>query len=104
MMITTTDTSRSAAMARPDTKPLLVSIPETKRQLGGIGTTTFYEIVRRHRIKLVRLGTRSLVPMAEIERVVTELMTAANDKAEATAKAVELAAKSAAARRAKRTP
>jgi len=82
--------------------PLLLGIQEARRQLGGIGNTAFYDAVKRHSIKLVKIGSRSLVPMSEIERVVAELVTAANDRAEAQAKAVELAKKSVAARRTRR--
>jgi hypothetical protein len=58
-------------------RPILVSVPEAKRQFGGIGSTMFYGIVKRYGIKLVKLGgRRSLVPMAEIERVIAELMSA----------------------------
>ena len=47
----------------PD-RPLLVSIPEARRQLGGIGKTAAYEAIRRHGIRLVKIGGRSMVPTA----------------------------------------
>ena len=97
----TTDTSALAAEAaqRPIAAPLLVSVPEARRQLGEIGTTAFYDAVKRHGIALVRLGGRSLVPMAEIERVVAELR--AQGPPDASEKAKALACRSVAARRAR---
>lgn len=81
-------------------RPLLLSIPAARHQLGGIGTTAFYEAVKRHSIELVRLGGRSLVPTSELERVVAELRArrpaAANENAKA------LARRSVASRRARR--
>lgn len=89
--------NRSAALAG---SPLLVSVREARRQLGDIGTTAFYDAVKRHGIALVRLGGRSLVPMAEIERVVAELR--AKGASDASDKAKALASRSVAARRARR--
>ena len=81
-----------------DFRPLLVSIREAQRQLGGIGKTALYGAIKRYDIRLVRLGGRSMVPAAELDRVVAELMASdAPCKAEDKAKA--LAAKSVAARR-----
>jgi hypothetical protein len=102
-MLETSNTSPAALMAREPSRPALVSIPEARRQLGGIGTTSFYEAVKAHRIKLVKLGTRSLVPMAEIDRVVADLTAAADDRAEAKTRAIALAEKSVTARRSRRT-
>ena len=55
-------------------RPLLVSISEAQRLLGGIGKTAFYSAKDRYGIHLVRLGGRSMVPVSEIERVIDELM------------------------------
>jgi hypothetical protein len=79
----------------------LVSVPEARRQFGGIGTTAFYAAVKRYQIKLVRLGGRSLVPGAEIERVIGELMSAGRSS-KAGQNARDLASKSVAARRRRR--
>jgi hypothetical protein len=92
-------TSLSAATS----PPILVSVPEARRHLGGIGTTSFYAAVKRYQIKLVRLGGRSLVPMTEIERVIGELMSAARSP-ESGQNARSLASRSVAARRRTTTP
>lgn len=83
--------------------PLLVSIPETRRQLGNIGNTAFYAAVKRHNIKLVKIGSRSLVPASEIKRVVAEVIAAADITAtvRGRVKAKALAARSVASRKAK---
>ena len=86
----------------PD-RPLLVSIPEARRQLGGIGKTAAYEVIRRHGIRLVKIGGRSMVPTAEIERVVAELM-AASAESDGAGRARAMAARSVAVRRTRRAP
>ena len=81
--------------------PILVSVTEARRHFGGIGTTAFYAAVKRHGIRLVKLGGRSLVPMAEVERIVAELISI-KLPAETIQKAKVLASQSVAARRARR--
>jgi excisionase family DNA binding protein len=49
---------------------LLVSVHEACSAL-GIGRTTFYRLVREERVRLVRIGARSLVPISELERLAT---------------------------------
>lgn len=97
MMAQTTNTPVAPVVGNA---PLLVSIREARRQLGDIGTTAFYNVVKRHGVQLVRLGGRSLVPMAEIERVVAAICTAR--PANASEKAKALACQSVAARRKRR--
>jgi hypothetical protein len=80
--------------------PLLISVPEARRHFGSLGTTAFYSAVKRYDIRLVKLGGRSLVPMAEIERVVAQLI--AERSTEGGQKARVLAAQSVAARRRRR--
>ena len=92
----------------PETKPLAVSVPEARRHWGNVGKTSFYAAVKKYRVELVRLGGRTLVPMAEIERVLTEakipVAQAANAAASRTEAAKALASKSVAARRAASPP
>lgn len=42
-----------------------------------IGRTTFYKLVREKRIKLIRLGGRSLVLHTERDRLLSELLNEA---------------------------
>ena len=40
----------------------------------NIGRTTFYKLVKEGRIKLVKLGRRSLVPRTERDRLLSDLI------------------------------
>lgn len=51
----------------------LYPIPEVRQRLGGISHTSFYEIVKRCEIKIVKIGRRSFVTAAEIGRYVASL-------------------------------
>lgn len=51
--------------------PLTVGVESAYRSL-GIGRTAFYALVRTGEIRLIKLGSRSLVPCTELERLVTE--------------------------------
>lgn len=48
--------------------PTLFDVDETRMALGGIGTTTLYEIFKRGEIKPLRIGRRTFVPGTEIKR------------------------------------
>jgi excisionase family DNA binding protein len=82
-------------------RPMLVSTAEARRQLGGIGKTCLYDMIRRHSIRCVRIGSLTRIPMAEIERVVAELM-AADQPDQPAEQAKARAVKSVAARRSRR--
>ncbi len=50
----------------------LLSIPEACKGL-GVGRSTFYEMVARGDVEVVRIGRRALVPVAAIEAYVQGL-------------------------------
>jgi hypothetical protein len=105
-MITTPQTATSthalsAAIATDAARPLLVSTAEARRQFGGISKTCFYDFVKLHEIKLLKIGSLTRVPMAEIERVVAKLMNA-DQSDQPTEQARARAVKSVAARRSRR--
>ncbi|NMM45956.1 helix-turn-helix domain-containing protein [Rhodospirillaceae bacterium KN72] len=54
---------------------MLVSIPEARRQLGGIGNTLFYELVNNRDvpIHLVKIGRRSMVRQSDLESYIATL-------------------------------
>lgn len=54
---------------------LLHSVQEARRLLGGMGSTWFYAEVRAGRLRTIKLGTRTLVPHAELERYVREALS-----------------------------
>jgi len=43
-------------------------VEETRERLGGIGHSTFYELVKAGRIRTVKLGRRTFVMADEIDR------------------------------------
>ncbi len=49
---------------------LLYSISEARHQLGGISNTFIYELVRSGELKLTKLGSRSFLTHAELERLI----------------------------------
>ena len=81
--------------------PLCVSVSEGRRHLGGIGKTAFYAALKRHGVQLVRIGNRTLVPWAELERLLSECSQAGNSGRD---RAQGLAAKSVSARKQKNPP
>ena len=46
--------------------PLLFSVPEARKQLGGISHSGFYVLVKRGLIRLTKIGCRSFVSRAEL--------------------------------------
>jgi excisionase family DNA binding protein len=55
-----------------DTSPLAVSISEAAKML-NLGRTTVYKLLNEKRLPLMKVGSRSLVPVAAIHEFVAEL-------------------------------
>ncbi len=53
--------------------PLLFSVPEARKQLGGISHSGFYVLVKRGLIRLTKIGRRSFVSRDELLAVVAAL-------------------------------
>ena len=51
---------------------MLLSIMESARRL-GIGKTRVFELLKAEELHAVRLGGRTLIPIAELERFVAQL-------------------------------
>ncbi len=51
---------------------LLVSTAEAARRI-GVGKTKFFELLKEEHIKAVRIGRRTLIPTAELDRFVAGL-------------------------------
>jgi len=49
-------------------EPLAVSVDEVARRL-GIGRTLLYDLVKQGKIRVVKLGNRTIVPVSEIDRL-----------------------------------
>lgn len=56
-----------------DRSQLLVSIQEAREKLGGISTTTVYELAKRGHITKVNIGTRSFITADSIAAYVDSL-------------------------------
>lgn len=59
-----------------DTIPLLHDIPGTAAML-GMGRTTVYEEIKAGRLAVVKIGRRTMIKHAELERYVNSLQPAA---------------------------
>ncbi|WP_406813985.1 helix-turn-helix transcriptional regulator [Mycobacterium sp. M23085] len=55
----------------------LVSIPDARLELGGIGHTTLYELVKRGELKKVNIGRRGFITAESLVAYVDRLTEAA---------------------------
>ena len=51
----------------------LYPIPEARRLLGGISHSCFYALIKQEKLKLSKIGRRSFVSSAEINRFLKQL-------------------------------
>jgi len=54
-------------------KRLIHSIPEAREQLGNIGHSKFYDLVKTGKIRLVKIGRRSFVTYDELRSYVAKI-------------------------------
>lgn len=50
--------------------PLLYSIDDARALLGGVGRTWLFEQISTGRVRSIKLGRRTMIPVAEIEALV----------------------------------
>ncbi|HGM6067147.1 helix-turn-helix domain-containing protein [Stenotrophomonas sp. AR026] len=55
--------------------PLLHRIPDACRRL-SVSRTTLYELIKAGEIRSVKIGTRSLIPEVDLQRVLTSRLEA----------------------------
>lgn len=60
-------------METMEQQQLLKSIPEACKQLGGIGNTTLYELIKAGELVKVNIGRRGFVTAASIAEYVQRL-------------------------------
>jgi len=53
-------------------EPVLLPVEEAARAL-GVGRTQFFVLLREGRIRSVKVGRRTLIPMSEVQRFAEEL-------------------------------
>lgn len=58
-----------------DRLPTFLTIPEFLREY-PVGRTRFYEDVRAGRIRIIKSGTRTLVPSSELDKLLTGIEAA----------------------------
>src|SRR5262245_9259990 len=63
---------RSRTDCNVQRRTMLLSITESARRL-GIGKTRVFELLKAEELQAVRLGGRTLIPIAELERFVAQL-------------------------------
>lgn len=69
-MSATSVTSAAQAVSRAmETRG--VTVDEARYRLGNMGKTLFYDLVKQKKIRIVKLGNRTVVPMSEIDRLLS---------------------------------
>ncbi len=56
---------------------LASSVPEACRRI-GIGRTMFYELVKHGDVRVIRIGSRTLVPESELQKLIASRLGAPN--------------------------
>lgn len=56
----------------PAVSPRLYSVSDACKALGGMGRTWLYGQIKDGNIRTVKLGTRTLIPASEIDRIVSD--------------------------------
>ena len=59
------------------TNVLASSVPEACRRI-GIGRTMFYELVKHGDVRVIRIGSRTLVPESELQKLIASRLGAPN--------------------------
>lgn len=52
--------------------PLAMRVDDFRRRVGGISRSHFYKLVAGKKIRVLKLGRRTLVPASEAERLLAE--------------------------------
>ncbi|CAO3353082.1 hypothetical protein [Azospirillum melinis] len=57
-------------------QPLLVDTSKGREMLGGMGKTQFFELLKQGKLKRIKIGTKTLVPISSIQEYVASLEAA----------------------------
>lgn len=63
----------------PSSNTRFIPLSEFFRQMGGVKRTAGYDLIARHKVQIVRVGSRSMIHTSEVDRVGAELLKAAAD-------------------------
>ena len=66
-----------------EVKPRLVSIPGARAELGGIGHTTLYDLIKRGELVKVNIGRRGFITSESLAAYVDRITAAASEAASA---------------------
>lgn len=75
--------NRCTATAVLPSRPRLLGERAARHELGGIGHTMFWELIKQKKIEVVRIGARTLVVSESIDKLI---QNARADNSEKTAK------------------
>lgn len=75
MAIAPNETEPNMSTSPDLSAPLAHRIPDACRRL-GISRTSIYELIKTGEIRPFRIGTRTLIPEAELQKVITARMEA----------------------------
>jgi hypothetical protein len=53
--------------------PVAMKVDDFRRLIGGISRSHFYQLVARRKIRVVKLGNRTVVPISEAKRLLGEI-------------------------------
>ena len=67
-------------------EPLLYSLEETRKALGGISLSTLYNLRTRGQLKILKLGSRSFCDRKQIEKLVAQLSKSPNGRIDSATK------------------
>jgi excisionase family DNA binding protein len=60
--------------------PPLASTIQTACSRLGIGRTLIYDLLKQGKLKSIKLGSRTLIPESELQRLITEQLTGSEIK------------------------
>ncbi len=63
-------------MTESNRLPLANTINDSCRRL-GIGRTLMYDLIKQGKLRSIKLGTRTLIPESELQRLIAEQLTQA---------------------------
>ena len=66
--------------ALPPSRPRLLGEQAARHELGGIGHTLFWELIKKKKIEVVRIGARTLVVSESIDRLIEKARAESNAK------------------------
>ncbi|MFI0800882.1 DNA binding domain-containing protein, excisionase family [Amycolatopsis lurida] len=54
------------------TTPLLLSVPEARKKLGGISKWSLYQLINSRQLESIRIGRRRLIPQIALESFINQ--------------------------------